>query len=156
MRLALRSFFATLLLPGLVAVAVPWLIAGGWRRGELAVLGTTVSAIGVALYLACAWAFAVEGCGTPAPWDPPRFVVRGGLYRLSRNPMYVGVLLLVFGQALLFDSLAVGVYAGVLAAGFHLRVLWFEEPHLRKVFGPDYEDYCRRVPRWLPGLRHWV
>jgi protein-S-isoprenylcysteine O-methyltransferase Ste14 len=76
-------------------------------------------------------------------------VVRG-LYRFTRNPMYVGVLTVILGIAALHRSPAVVAYAAVVATGFHLFVRLYEEPHLRRVFGAEYEAYCARVSRWLP------
>ena len=76
-----------------------------------------------------------------------------GLYRIVRNPMYVGVLLVVVGQGLPFASWPVLVWTAVLAGVFHLFVVFVEEPSLRARFGVEYETYCRRVGRWLPRLR---
>jgi protein-S-isoprenylcysteine O-methyltransferase Ste14 len=84
--------------------------------------------------------------------EPPK-LVRRGLYRLSRNPMYVGVLLAVFGQALIFASPQVAFYGAVLWLCFHIVVVFLEEPHLREERGASYDEYCRQVPRWLGWLR---
>ena len=80
--------------------------------------------------------------------QPPK-LVRQGLYRISRNPMYVGVLIAVFGQALIFASEAVALYGVALWLCFHAMVVMIEEPHLSKVRGPSYDEYRRQVPRWL-------
>ena len=80
--------------------------------------------------------------------EPPQ-VVRGCLYRYSRNPMYVGVVLLIFGQALLFKSRDVAIYGAAAWLTFHLVVVFLEEPHLRSARGPSYAEYCARVPRWV-------
>jgi protein-S-isoprenylcysteine O-methyltransferase Ste14 len=58
----------------------------------------------------------------------------------------------VGGQGLFFGSPGVLLYAAALALAFHLFVVFVEEPGLRRRFGPSYEAYCRRVPRWLPRL----
>jgi protein-S-isoprenylcysteine O-methyltransferase Ste14 len=98
--------------------------------------------------------FALQGRGTPAPWAPPeRFVVRGS-YRWMRNPMYVGVLALILGQALLLGREVLYLWGAAAWLFFHLFVVFEEEPGLRRRFGAAYEDYCARVPRWLPG-RVW-
>ena len=76
-----------------------------------------------------------------------------GLYRYIRNPMYVGVLLVVAGEAILFASWSILVYALCAASGFHLFVLCYEEPALRRKFGAAYDEYVQRVPRWLPHIR---
>ena len=95
----------------------------------------------------------VEGRGTPAPIAPTEHLVVGGPFRWVRNPGYLSVVALLVGQALLFASPAFSVYAAVVALGFHLFVVLYEEPTLRRQFGADYETYCRAVPRWVPGLR---
>ncbi|MGH8641307.1 MAG: methyltransferase family protein, partial [Burkholderiales bacterium] len=101
----------------------------------------------------CIWDFASFGRGTPAPIDLPRHLVARGFYRYSRNPMYIGVLSVVFGWSLLFQSGPIALYGLVLAAGFHLFVVLYEEPHLRRAFGSSYEQYCARVGRWLSFRR---
>jgi protein-S-isoprenylcysteine O-methyltransferase Ste14 len=91
-----------------------------------------------------------RGRGTPAPIAPTEHLVVGGPFRWVRNPGYVAVVSLVVGQALVFGSGAVLAYAAVLAVGFHLFVVLYEEPTLRRQFGEEYEAYCREVPRWFP------
>jgi protein-S-isoprenylcysteine O-methyltransferase Ste14 len=85
--------------------------------------------------------------------EEPATLVRGGLYRFTRNPMYVGVLTAILGQAVLFASPSVAVYGLACWLGMHLFVVFIEEPHLRAKRGPAYEDYCRRVPRWVGPSR---
>ena len=94
--------------------------------------------------------FAREGRGTLAPVDPPRFVVRGGLYRVVRNPMYIANIAILVGVGVAGGSWLVLAWAGVMAAAFHGFVVWYEEPTLRRRFADDYADYCRLVGRWLP------
>jgi protein-S-isoprenylcysteine O-methyltransferase Ste14 len=93
--------------------------------------------------------FAVAGRGTPAPIDPPKELVRRGLYRFTRNPMYVGVASVLIGEAWLFASRAMAVFALGVVTMFHLFVLFYEEPTLRRTFGDAYERYCAAVPRWV-------
>jgi protein-S-isoprenylcysteine O-methyltransferase Ste14 len=97
--------------------------------------------------------FAIQGLGTPAPVAPPQRLVVSGLYRYVRNPMYVAVLALIFGQGLLFGSVTLLEYGLALWLGFFAFVLLYEEPTLRTKFGKEYDDYCERVPRWIPRLR---
>jgi protein-S-isoprenylcysteine O-methyltransferase Ste14 len=97
----------------------------------------------------CVRDFYVSGRGTLAPWDPPRRVVAVGLYRYSRNPMYVGVTLMLLGWATAFAVPGLFVYAAVVAVGFHLRVVLGEEPWLARTHGAEWDEYARRVPRWL-------
>jgi protein-S-isoprenylcysteine O-methyltransferase Ste14 len=108
---------------------------------------------GAAIYLWCAWDFSVQGLGTPAPIDAPKNLVVSGLYRFVRNPMYVGVFLLITSRAALFWSFPVVLYLVLVATCVQLFIVLYEEPHLRKIFGEQYLDYCQRVPRWIPRLR---
>jgi protein-S-isoprenylcysteine O-methyltransferase Ste14 len=109
-----------------------------------------VIAAGAALYFWCAWNFATVGGGTPGPWDAPRRVVAHGPYRWVRNPIYLGALLVVLGEAWLFTSPRLLAYAAAMAACFHLFVTGYEERTLARRFGPAYLEYRRAVPRWLP------
>ena len=155
MLLFLKNLLFTVLVPGTVAVYVPLrLAAGGWvspqRWGVAQYAALLPLACGCAVYFWCLWDFAAFGRGTPAPVDAPRRLVVRGLYRYVRNPMYVGVLLVIAGWALLFGSPRVLGYGAVVALFFHLFVLAVEEPTLRGKFGRSYEQYCREVGRWVP------
>ena len=97
--------------------------------------------------------FAWEGFGTPAPVAPTRTLVVRGFYRFVRNPMYVAVSALIFGQAILFGSWGVTVYGLVIAAAFDTFVRLYEEPTLRRTYGDEYTAYCDATPRWLPRIR---
>jgi protein-S-isoprenylcysteine O-methyltransferase Ste14 len=153
--LALRAAAFTLLVPGTVTVAVPaaLLLSGAGLRLDLgppAFVGLAPLAVGVALYLWCVSDFVLRGRGTPAPIDAPKELVSRGLYRFVRNPMYVGVAMILLGEVLLLESLALLAYAALVCAAFHLFVVLYEEPNLRRRFGEPYVEYCRSVPRWLP------
>lgn len=147
-RLYWRATIASLLLPGVVAFAVPLLLLAPSDRSfdwlSLIPLG-----IGVALLLWCVREFYVSGRGTLAPWDPPPELVTTGLYRLSRNPMYVAVVLVLVGWAIAFHSWALAIYALAVAGGFHLRVLLGEEPWLARTHGEKWARYKAVVPRWV-------
>ena len=147
-----RALLAFLVLPGVVGFLLPLWIAGGdpSRGPGWHVLGGIVAIVGAVILLWCVRDFYVAGKGTLAPWDPPRRLVVVGLYRYTRNPMYIGVLTLVLGWSLLFGSWRVAAYLVVLAIGFHLRTILYEEPRLTGLFGPDFERYCTTVPRWIP------
>jgi protein-S-isoprenylcysteine O-methyltransferase Ste14 len=95
----------------------------------------------------------VKGLGTPAPIDAPKNLVVNGLYRFVRNPMYVGVLCLIASRAVYFWSFAVVLYLVFVATCVELFIVLYEEPHLRRVFGEQYLEYCKNVPRWIPRLR---
>ncbi|MBK7977291.1 MAG: isoprenylcysteine carboxylmethyltransferase family protein [Deltaproteobacteria bacterium] len=151
----LRSLATTLLFPGLVGGLVPALLGGGgacWpvALGPLRWLGVLPLALGIALLALTIHDFATIGGGTLAPWDAPRALVRLRLYGWVRNPMYLGVLGCIAGQALLWRSASVASYLVFLALVFHVRVVGFEEPELRRRFGEPYARYRASVPRWLP------
>jgi protein-S-isoprenylcysteine O-methyltransferase Ste14 len=143
-----------LLAPGTVAGVIPWSIAG-WRihpalfPGSRAA-GTALAAAALAVLLDSFVRFALRGLGTPAPVLPTRHLVVSGLYRWVRNPMYVAVVSLVAGQGLLLGDVRVLGYAAFLWLVFHLFVLSYEEPTLRRTFGAEYDAFCARVPRWIP------
>src|SRR5262245_59175562 len=152
--LFIRALIAFLALPGTVAVVIPWLIVS---RGESAALGwlwpgRLVMGAGLCILLWCVRDFYVAGKGTLAPWDPPRRMVRVGLYRFTRNPMYVGVLTLVTGWTLLSGSRTLAVYTAGLAVAFHLRVILYEEPWLQRQFPAEWQAYRETVSRWVPTL----
>jgi len=113
------------------------------------VIGGVPFIAGVVVLLWCVRDFYVAGKGTLAPWDPPQHLVRVGLYRYSRNPMYVGVLLILLGWTTGFRTRGLVVYTTVVAILFHLRVLLHEEPWLARTFPNEWLTYKSRVPRWL-------
>jgi protein-S-isoprenylcysteine O-methyltransferase Ste14 len=152
-----RTVIFTILVPGFWTVAMPyWLVPRGARpdvRGAGAA-GWVLIAAGIALYFACAfWGFALRGQGTPLPMDPPKKLVVEGPYAVVRNPMYWGVGSVMLGEAAVFHSLALVELAAAFLAGVNVFVLLYEEPALRRKFGAEYEEYCRRVPRWLPRFK---
>jgi protein-S-isoprenylcysteine O-methyltransferase Ste14 len=154
--LALRSLFFTIVVPGTVVVLVPYLIVsreGASVRGPwtpLQVVSLLIMGLGIAILVWCIWAFAAKGRGTLAPIDPPKQLVVQGLFRYVRNPMYLGVLVLLVGQTAFFESLALLQYTGIWFTVVHLVVVLYEEPSLRRRFGTPYEQYCRSVHRWMP------
>ena len=144
--------------PVVLAVAI---VAGiSDRRGQrvgMALDRRVFSLLGFSVALRCVWDFGWTGHGTPAPVAPPKKLVVVGFYRYVRNPMYLGFfggwagLWVVFGHAnwaLISAALAV-----VLGVALFVRL--YEEPTLRKMFGTEYEEYCRNVRAWVPRLRAW-
>jgi protein-S-isoprenylcysteine O-methyltransferase Ste14 len=109
--------------------------------------------VGLVILLWSFWDFIYAGRGTPLPLDPPKFLVARGPYRFVRNPMYVGVELILLGESLLFESAILVIYALAAGAFFHHFVVLYEERTLRRKFGNRYAEYCRAVPRWLPRFR---
>ena len=154
---AIKTALFTLFVPLVVAVYVPQRMIGSehmsgsvplaWRA-----IGVALFIMGTIGYLWCAALF-VKAQGTPAPIFPTSQAVITGPYRINRNPMYTSVLADVFGQAVYFQSRQVAGYGLFLVLCFHLFVLLYEEPTLRRQFGDGYEEFCRRVPRWIPNLR---
>jgi len=151
MILLLKNLLFTLVMPGTVAVYVPlWITRGRSASSGMALaIGATALAAGTAIYAWCLWDFASFGRGTPAPIDAPRKLVVRGLYRYTRNPMYVGVLTAILGWAAVFASGDLVIYALCVGAGFQLFIVLYEEPHLRRLFGKEYADYSAQVGRWL-------
>jgi protein-S-isoprenylcysteine O-methyltransferase Ste14 len=157
--LVARGIVFTILEPGLVIFLVPsWIDPGASWRAGYPLAGWPLIAAGVLIYLCCLGEFLFAG-GTPAIFfsrplrflvgEEPEGIVGRGFYRFSRNPMYVGVLLAVFGLALASGSVRILIYSCGLSAFFHAIVVLVEEPHLRAARGPGYEDYLHTVPRWL-------
>jgi len=152
------SFLFLILAPGTVAGLGPWWI-NGWRFHDAAPalrgLGFLLIAGGLYLLVECFGRFALQGHGTPAPVAPPDRLVVTGPYRRVRNPMYVAVVALILGQAAFFADLRLLPYAAAVWLGFHLFVLIYEEPTLRRAFPKDYAAFTAAVPRWRPRLRPW-
>jgi protein-S-isoprenylcysteine O-methyltransferase Ste14 len=155
----LRGLIFSLVVPGVVGVIIPARMHGNsWPTGGWPMAGWLLLTAGAAIYGLCLFLFLISG-GTPAIFfmrhfrsvvgEEPRRVEQEGIYRVSRNPMYAGVVLAVFGRAALFASFRIATYGFGLWLLFHLVVVFLEEPHLRRVRGPTYEDYCRKVPRWF-------
>lgn len=156
--LALRSLLWMVLLPGFFAGYVPWEFFGLSRlRLDLHrlqhIAGVVVFGAGVALLASCVWEFARSGKGTLAPVDPPKELVVRGLYRYVRNPMYLSVTTIIFGEALLAGSWGLLLYWAIWFLAINLFVIGYEEPALRHRFGRSYEIYTQKVRRWLPRFR---
>lgn len=148
------AFFALWfwLLPSWLGFHVDTSSAARWRW-----LAGVPSVLGFAVALRCVWDFGRTGRGTPAPIAPPKRLVIVGFYRYVRNPMYLGFffgwigLWVVFGRA---NPVAIAAAVAVVA-GIDLFVLLYEERKLQRLFGPEYEEYCRNVRRWVPRMHAW-
>lgn len=163
MILLLKNIIFTLVVPGTVAVYIPLMIAvpsllpkmyepivwNQYHRIALILLSW-----GTAIYLWCLWDFAITGKGTPAPIDAPKQLIVRGLYRYVRNPMYVGVLLVIIGWSIFFQLRDIAIYAAIVWLVVHLFIILIEEPSLSKKFGESYTSYCKSVGRWLPKFPH--
>jgi protein-S-isoprenylcysteine O-methyltransferase Ste14 len=152
----LRSLLFLILAPGMVAGYIPLALL---RRGSqietgfFSYLAFPVWMIGSTILLWSFWNFLVQGRGTPAPIDPPKELVATGFYRYVRNPMYVGVLAIIIGHFLWFGYWNLLIYAIIVFVAFHTFVTYYEEPTLRRKFGISYENYLKKVPRWIPKFR---
>lgn len=154
--LLLRNLIFTILQPGLVAGLVPYLLlriegrpiwpadAGIWQ-----VAGGALMILGFGLMTICILQFAFEGKGTLSPLDPTKELVVKGCYRYSRNPMYVGVVLLLLGESVFARSLVLAGYGAIVFVGFNLFIVFHEEPRLKREFGTDWENYKKRTGRWF-------
>lgn len=146
----IRAIAAFVALPGIVAFAAPIEIGISTGRSIRCVpLAAVLLGLGIFLLCWCVREFYAAGCGTLAPWDPPKCLVTSGPYEISRNPMYLSVVTILSGWCVLWGSRILVVYTILFLCGFHLRVLWSEEPWATRQFGALWEAYCRRVPRWV-------
>ncbi|MGD9215305.1 MAG: isoprenylcysteine carboxylmethyltransferase family protein [Desulfobacteraceae bacterium] len=154
----IKSIIFMILLPGTVMVFVPYYLLSFNIElffpdiNVFRFIGLIPISIGAVIILWCLWNFINSGKGTPAPIDPPKYLVVKGLYRLTRNPMYVGVLFVLFGEILLFESTALIIYSFFVWLLFNSFVILHEEPTLKDKFGNSYEQYFDSVPRWLPDI----
>jgi len=153
--LFIRNFVFTVLQPGVVAGLIPWLILGDkvnsiskpiqWYQ----YFGFIIVAVGFIVMINCIISFAIKGKGTLSPADPTKKLVVTGLYNYSRNPMYVGVILILIGEALFFQSTKLLLYSILIYTAFYFFIILFEEPRLRKDFGQEYINYCKKVRRFI-------
>jgi protein-S-isoprenylcysteine O-methyltransferase Ste14 len=158
--LFLETVAFTILVPGTVTVLIPSQILGPegrilpqpWTAFQFVALVPLT--LGAAVYFRCLWEFAARGRGIPLPIDHPKRLVVTGLYRYVRNPMYAGVLILLLGEALMFQSVALAIYTFCWFVFVHLNVILWEERLLRHKFGDSYSRYCGSVRRWIPGRRY--
>ncbi len=153
---ALKSLLFLIIAAGLGAIYLPFaLLPRGPRvqTGLFAYLAFPLWLLGGVTILWCFWDFTFKGRGTPNPIDPPKELVATGLYRYVRNPIYVGVLSILIGHFLWFQSIWMLAYAVVAFLGLHLFIILYEEPTLKEKFGVAYENYCQSVPRWIPKIR---
>lgn len=156
---AIASVLFFIAAPGIIAGLIPWLITGWdvpsltpYFAGLVIGLGGVFVLAGLALLVDSFVRFVTRGNGTPMPWMPTDRMVAGGAYRFVRNPMYVGVIAVILGQAILFLDPWLLPYAALVWLAFHLFVTRVEEPDLRRSFGAIYADYLTAVPRWLPRI----
>jgi len=153
---AIGSIVFFVVAPGTVAGLIPWWLTswqvdGAWL--PLQVLGAIVIAAGLAVLVHAFARFVIDGFGTPAPVAPTDELVVSGLYGHVRNPMYVAVVSIIAGQALVLGQEVLLVYAAAMWVVFAGFVRLYEEPTLLATYGAQYDAYRRAVPAWLPRLR---
>lgn len=151
-----RNLFFTILQPSVVVGLIPYLMLNnGIKRyfdfpfTSLQYIGLMLFFLGFLVLLYCIVSFAIRGKGTLSPADPTKQLVVSGLYRFSRNPMYVGVIMMLIGESIFFHSYILFVYTVLVFTAFHLFVKFFEEPRLKKDFGEEYNKYSKKVSRWI-------
>ena len=157
---ALRTVVVGTVFIATFAVWLPWrtgMLREDWRSDISGQewFGLLPLVAGTAIVLWCAFAFAFVGRGTPAPFDPPRRLVVVGLYRYVRNPMYLGLALILAGEWILVGALSFAAvwYPVLLFIAIFLFVVTYEEPALRNKFNGDYVEFCQNVPRWFPRMK---
>jgi len=156
MSLFLRNLFFTILQPGMVAGLIPYWILGKKVEDTLAqtfnlyqYLAALLLVIGFAIMITCIIGFAIYGSGTLSPADPTKKLVIKGLYRYSRNPMYVGVMLMLIAESIFFQSVTLWRYTLFIFVAFYVFILIHEEPRLKRDFGDEYNQYIKKVRRWF-------
>ena len=155
--LLIRNLAMIILFPGTVAVLIPYRLLApvdlpnlaAWSYREY--LGVPFCLLGAAILLSGVWSFARIGRGTLAPFDETRKLVIAGLYKYVRNPMYIGVLLILLGETIVFGSKTLLVYSAIVFGFFNIFIIGYEENRLRLRFGAEYRQYCDAVGRWIPG-----
>ncbi|HZY27101.1 MAG TPA: isoprenylcysteine carboxylmethyltransferase family protein [Jiangellaceae bacterium] len=161
-RLAVISAVHFALAPGVVVGLVPWAMTGWdlqtrpWSSPALRTLGAAMIAAGVAMLVRLFVRFVAEGLGTPAPVAPTRHLVVSGLYCYVRNPMYIGVVAAIVGQALLLGRAGLFVYAAAVWCTVAAFARWYEEPALHERFAGSYDEYRVAVPAWWPRMHPWA
>ena len=155
------SIIFFIIAPFTIAGVIPWSLSR-WQvqspeyaQPIVQAVGASLATMGALMLIDSFARFALKGLGTPAPIFPPKHLVVSGLYRYVRNPMYVGVVAAIFGQALMFASLTLAIYGAFIWLAFHLFVSVYEEPTLRGTFGSEYEEFCKNVRRWIPRITPW-
>jgi protein-S-isoprenylcysteine O-methyltransferase Ste14 len=157
----LGSLVFFVIAPCTVAGLIPWWISH-WRVGPAFFDLEVLRLVAVALIVAGAPGlidsfarFALQGLGTPAPVAPPSRLVVSGLYRYVRNPMYVSLLAILFGEGLLFGDWRIFLWAAIFGFCTMAFVAGYEEPTLEHMFGDEYRTYRAHVPGWIPRLTPW-
>ena len=153
-----KTLIFIVLMGGTIMVLIPIkLLSSSYKLnleiGFLRYFGLIPVLLGIIICLWCWREFIIKGKGTPTPYDPPKELVVSGLYKFTRNPMYIGIIFVLFGEALFSESVLLLFYTGSIFFIFHIWILITEEPYLRLRFGESYKRYCESVPRWYIRLK---
>ncbi|MFC2136074.1 methyltransferase family protein [Bacteroidota bacterium] len=160
--LIIKSIIFTILIPGVGIILIPYLIISGTSGiiyPNLSIINVILLLVGISAFivlLSCIWNFAVYGKGTLAPVAPPKNLVACGIYRHTRNPMYLAVLTILLSESILFWSIYMLLYFFTAVVVFHLFVILYEEPKLEEEFGESYLRYSKSVPRWMIKIKPYV
>jgi protein-S-isoprenylcysteine O-methyltransferase Ste14 len=144
---------------GLFGYVIPrWIISWDFHLFPLEIgvfrfIGLAPIILGIVTMMGFIWGWILSASGSPLPLDLPKELIVRGSYRFVRNPMYVGYLLILFGEILLFKSSTLSLYLLMFFLFLHTFVVLVEEPMLKHKFGESYEQYCKSVPRWIPRLK---
>jgi len=154
--LVFRNILFTILQPGVVGALLPYRILNNQFSETLKhtlrsfqYVSIFIFAVGIVILFYCIGLFAVKGKGTLSPVDPTKKLVVTGLYKFSRNPMYIGGMLMLIGEAIFFSSVSLWIYTAIVFVAFYLFIVFHEEPRLKREFGAEYEKYLKEVRRWL-------
>ena len=156
MRNTLITIFGTTLVPCILHILVPYVILQGTsgldfpHMGIVEILCIFIAIIGLYMVVWVSVTFVRRGRGTAVPLLPPTKFVAIGLYKYVRNPMYVGLLLVIIAEAIFFRSIWLFVFASLLWLATHTYVVLKEEPELARRFGDAYKEYLTQTPRWIP------
>lgn len=159
---AIRLIIFTIAVPGFVVGYMPYAlydVKETVETGFFRYTGLILIFMGTLFYMRSALNFLVHGGGTPAIWfskhlklligEEPFKLVSSGIYKYSRNPMYLGVIMVVYGLSIFFESKDIFVYACMLIVFFHIVIIFLEEPHLRRKYGEEFERYLQETNRWF-------
>lgn len=148
----LRGVFFALMNPGIVGFVIPYFLTRNqsWQPNtSILLFGLAIVTMGTVALLACIFQFGTQGKGTLSPLDPTRRLVTTGIYRFTRNPMYVSVATILIGECFITATRGMLTYTLIVCIAFHVFVVFREEPRLTRAFGDEYLSYSKRVRRWI-------
>jgi len=139
-------------LPILVLIIIPLSIERNIAAKDFLtlVIGLPIMALGLYIMIITISTFIRIGKGTLAPWSPTRKLIIGGIYGYVRNPMIIGVIIVLIGESIAVESLNILIWTGMFFLINNIYFILYEEPNLEKRFGNEYREYKKNVPRWIP------